>query len=534
MMRFFKGAAHCAPTMILLIVLLLTSHSMIHPTLLAEAQDACAGLVAPRLSVGLTARVTSGYGLSLKNQPATGAAGSSELALMPYGSVVTVLDGYQCNYGYIWWQLQTPGGLVGWAAEGDSTNYYLEPHTVGLHLFIRHNDGMGILHYFVTPDGMAQMQGDISIAPLNLTPRDTWQEVEITYLGQTLESLRSTCPDRLKGTAWENVTRVDDALSLPLPPLNYEFYPSPDGTQLLLIRHLTLDLPRCDTVLTERVGVSNVSVLSADGSERLLFPYPQHGSVPASEDVYALSEPDAPRVYLDEVVWSPNGKYIAFVAAYQDRCSGFGSCYRYHMYIQNLDTGQLYIPGEGRHVGWTNGGEQINFFRLISESDNRQMAHLYTMRPNGEARQEIWLPGGAVYLSTSQTDLGYPWNEGGTRVMVGNAGADEVMLFNVTDRAFTPPIMIPDLMPQPNRLAIQLVRGEKTILWTTIRGDFVTQDVDTGEWQKLASQIASTGGSPVSVQVFATGDKALIELKDGSAYIIDITADQLMPVTFAS
>jgi hypothetical protein len=153
------------------------------------------------------------------------------------------------------------------------------------------------------------------------------------------------------------------------------------------------------------------------------------------------------------------------------------------------------------------------------------------MRPDGNDRQEIWLPGGAVYVSDRQQGLGLPWNDGGTRVMVANAGMGEVMLFNLSDRAFTPPVTVPDLMPQPNRLAVDLIQGEKAFLWTTIRGEFVTQNVRTGDWLQLTSDLATTGVAPVGVRPFASGSKALVEMVDGTAYVLDITADQLIPVT---
>ena len=497
----------------------------------AQAQDPCAGLVAPRLSIGGNGRVTSGYGVSLKDKPMTGAAGASEVTLMPFDTVITLVDGPRCNLGYVWWQMQLPDGTVGWAAEGDDTDYFIEPYTVGLHMYWKRPDGAQITHYFVTPDGMAHLQGFFNVAPVESTPRETWQQVEIDLLGQALDTLRANCPDRLAGTIWEGAETLADALGLPLPPLEYDFYPAPTGDRLLLVRHLHLLLPRCDTVIEERVGISNVSLLYADGTETLLFPFPQHGSVPPSEDRYVPGEPDTWSVYLDEVLWSPQAKYIAFVAAYRDQCSS-QACYRFHVYVWNTETSQLYVPGEGRHLGWTNAGEGINFFRLISESD-RQVAHLYTMRPDGAARQEIWLPGGAVYLSTEQQGLDFPWNASGTRVMVGNAGLAEVMLFDVGDRSFSPVILVPDKMPQVNLLAVYPVEGETALLWATIRGEFAVQNVRTGDWAELQSEVASTGVAPTLVRPFGTGDKALVELADGKSFILDFETDQIAPVTFA-
>lgn len=499
----------------------------------ARAQNPCEGLVTPRLAAGGSARVVSAVGVSLKDAPRTGAAGAAEIAQMPFGTVVTVLDGYRCNLGYVWWQVLMADGRTGWAAEGDSADYYLEPVALGLHMYWRRPDGGLITHYFVTPDAVAEFRGVFTVAPVDATPQTAWQQVEIDLLGQALAALRTDCPDRLIGTVWENAASLDEALQIPLPPLTYDYYPAPDGERLLLVRHLTLLLPRCETVVPEQIGVSRVSLLNADGTETLLFPFPQHGSVPPSEDRYTPSDPaNTWNVYLDEVVWSPHGRYIAFVVAYRDSCDG-ETCFRFHLYVWNVETGQLYMPGEGRHVGWANAGEAINLFRLVAGADGSRIAHLFTMRPDGSNRQEIWLPGGAVYVSGEQRPLGFPWNESGTRVMVANAGLGEVMLFNLSDRGFTPPVALPDTMPALNRLAVLLIRGESQYLWTTIRGDFVTQSVRTGDWQPLASTVATTGVAPVRVRIFGSGSTALVELADGRAYVLDAEADRLTPVTFA-
>ncbi len=495
-----------------------------------RAQNPCDGLIAPRLTVGNTARVTSPYGLSLKDSPRTGAAGATERALLPFGTVVRVTDGYTCNLGYLWWQVSLPDGTTGWVAEGDADEYFLQPHTDALHIFRPRDEGAALDRFTVTREGLATWRGTIPIAPAQGTPGTVWQQVEIDRLAAMLDEVQIHCPQRLRGSALEGVTSLDQALALPLAPLEYDFYPAPSGERLVLVRHQHLLVPRCDTVIPERVGISTVSVLTADGTETVLFPFPQHGSVPASEDAYTPSEPDSWLVTLDEVIWSPHEKYIAFVAAYRDRCPG-GECYRFHIYIANLETGQLYIVGEGRHLGWTGGGEGIAFFRLTRDSAGQSRARLFTARPDGSARQEVWLPGGAVYVSGERRDFGFPWNPSGTRVMVGNAGLGEVMLLNVADRAFTPPVSVPDLMPQPNRLAVHLVRGETALLWTTIRGEFVVQEVRNGRWQRLQSELASTGVAPRRVQVFGMGDAALIEMADGPAYLLDLQADRLTAVT---
>ena len=516
-------------------LVLLLLFALLLPTVPAppsHAQNPCDGLVTPRLTVGGTARVVTTYGLSLKDRPATGAAGGVEVRLLTYDTVAQVVGGYQCRFGYVWWQLQLPDGTQGWAAEGGAAGapYFLEPLTVGLHVYRPNANRTQIAHYFVTAEGVAEPRGTFAVALLSATPAEAWQEVERQRLRELLSAAQTNCPQRLRGTPFEGLS-AEQALALPLPPLEYDFYPAPNGDRLLLVRHQHLLLPRCHTVIPERVGMSTVSVLSADGSEQVLFPFPQHGAIPSSEDEYAESEPSPWQVYLAEVVWSPSETHIAFVAAYRDRC-GTGDCFRFHVYVANLETGELYILGEGRHIGWAAGGASLNVFRLVSGAEGARQAHLFTMRPNGWERQEIWLPGGAVYVSDEERPLGFPWNAGGTRVMVANKGLGEVMLFELANRAFTPAVTLPPLAVPTNRLSVHLVSGESAYLWTTIRGDFVLQDARNGSWRKLQSTLATSGVAPRRVRIFPSGNLALIEMADGSAWLLDYGADALRAVAF--
>ncbi len=495
-----------------------------------RAQSGCDGLIVPRLSIGGAGRVTSPFGVSLKNVPATGAGGAAELATLPTDTIFNVLDGPQCNQGYVWWQIQLPNGVTGWAAEGNATDYFLEPTTVGLYTYRRSPDGATVTRFFVTPDGTARQDTVFNVTPIQATPASAWQQIELDTLTQGLAAVEQNCPDRLTGTIWADEAARTDPTSVALPALDYTIYPAPAGDRLLLVRPLLLTLPRCDTALPERVGMTRVTLLAADGAETELFPFPQHGSIPASQDRYALSEPDAPRVYLDEIKWSPDGQYVAFVAAYRDTCDDT-DCYRFQMYVWNTGSGQLYVPGEGRHVAWANNGAQLLAFRLLTEGDV-QRGHLYSMNPDGTQRQEIWLPGGAVYLSTTQTDLGFPWNAGGTRVLIGNGGTEQVMVLNIVDRGLTSPVAVPDIAAPLNRLSVDYVKGDSALLWTTIRGQFVLQDTRSGDAVRLASEVASTGVPLREVRPFSTGLHALLEMSNGTAYVLDLAGDRLTQVVF--
>ncbi len=207
-------------TLALLVILVLLSALPAHltplaPVATASAQSPCDGLIEPRLQNGGQARVITTYGLSMKNEPRTGAAGAVEVALLTYDTVVTVTGGYTCNLGYLWWPLQLPDGTSGWAAEGGTAgDYYMEPVTVGLHSFVTRDDGATLDHYWVTPDGAAELRGTISVTPVETTPADSWQLVEVNRLRELLDDARNACPDRLTGTEFEGGDVVGSAVEI--------------------------------------------------------------------------------------------------------------------------------------------------------------------------------------------------------------------------------------------------------------------------------------------------------------------------------
>ncbi len=83
----------------------------------------CPGAPVSRLAVNMTARV-SYTGTPLRLRDAPGGAWLQDLA---NGTVVTVIGGPQCVDTYAWWQLRLADGTMGWSAEGDPDEYFLEP-----------------------------------------------------------------------------------------------------------------------------------------------------------------------------------------------------------------------------------------------------------------------------------------------------------------------------------------------------------------------------------------------------------------------
>jgi hypothetical protein len=86
---------------------------------------ACPDAAAPRLTVGVPARVIPGTSPNnLRNVPGTDAA--SVTGQIPAGESFAVLAGPLCADGLLWWQVRY-GDLTGWTAEGDAASYWLEP-----------------------------------------------------------------------------------------------------------------------------------------------------------------------------------------------------------------------------------------------------------------------------------------------------------------------------------------------------------------------------------------------------------------------
>ncbi len=95
-------------------------------------EQTCGSAPTPRLSLNEQARVTYSTGADLNIR--TAPAGDYIMQILE-GTVVNVVGGPSCADNYFWWNIQIQSENVtvgGWAAEGDSENYYLEPFIVEL------------------------------------------------------------------------------------------------------------------------------------------------------------------------------------------------------------------------------------------------------------------------------------------------------------------------------------------------------------------------------------------------------------------
>lgn len=111
---------------IVFVVLLLAITSTINPV---RAQDTtgCPPTTPLQLVVGQQARVLSGKGANrVRDMPSTSGA---VLYQIEGGSIFDVIGQPECGDGYRWWHISFQG-QAGWTAEGDDTEYFLEPVSI--------------------------------------------------------------------------------------------------------------------------------------------------------------------------------------------------------------------------------------------------------------------------------------------------------------------------------------------------------------------------------------------------------------------
>lgn len=90
-----------------------------------EGQVFCEGTLPSILAIGSTGQVANTDGIPLRVRETPGGAVVTEVV---EGTQFTVVDGPECLNGYTWWQIQinTANAPVGWSAEGDSEDYWVE------------------------------------------------------------------------------------------------------------------------------------------------------------------------------------------------------------------------------------------------------------------------------------------------------------------------------------------------------------------------------------------------------------------------
>jgi len=120
----------------------------------------CTASLPPRLIVGQEGRVLYDNTVNLRTEPGIG---MTIINPITWGSMFTVLDGPRCVDDYNWWRIDyhdETDGVVGWIAEGDASEYWLEAR--GRRQLIEDSFGQE-RYYVVASDGAMEPEGCLEL-----------------------------------------------------------------------------------------------------------------------------------------------------------------------------------------------------------------------------------------------------------------------------------------------------------------------------------------------------------------------------------
>lgn len=481
--------------------------------------DPCAGLVTPRLLVGATGRimVDDGIGLVLRDAPSTT---SQVIVTLREGAIFTALELPTCADGLVWLRVRLADGREGYLAEGGADRYYVEPYEVGIHLF--QEEGELLKHYFVNSQGTAQWYPALPLLPRSGLGADLWQSPEAALANQVLQDRRANCATILPPEL------PPDVNGLMFQDNQRQFFSSPDGEKILTFRDYTISIPDCANQKTEQFGTSYVSLLDSNG-EQVIFPYSQHSDPPSTPFCQPPNVlfPEQ-RTFVDEVVWSPDGTYVAMVVRYLRDSQNF-PCAFYHIFLVNVQTLELSYLDTGRRLSWTDSGRRLLYARVErTDPNDLGIERLFSVRPDGSDRIEIpLLPD--LTLLPSALDVQHttlPWDAAGEGLLVcvGRVyTCNEVRTFfpmtqNVSPVLTTPVQMGTDLS------AVFYVAGNTGLVWLSSDGRVLIQLFEE------SVQEVNVGLPIFEIQPLPSGIGVLLRSEEGRYFYYDVATGTVTEV----
>jgi hypothetical protein len=498
------------------------------PPALAHAQDACAGLVATRLVSGGAARVAfdDGVGVVLRSRPSTTDPTSEIIENLAEGAIFTAIGpGPDCQEGRLWWFSRLPDGREGYLPEGANATggYYVEPYEVGADIVFQDPaDPYQLKHYFVTTRGEAQARTGYRLTPQNGTVGSLWQEPEIALAEAAFADRQANCPDQLGPLVTLRAIRdytFDDQKLI-------QVYPNREGSAALIVRDFLVNIPTC-AGQAEDYGTSYISVVDANG-ERLILPFSQHSDPPASQFCQPQAGLQLQRPsLLKEVVWSQDGRYAALGVRYLRNSPNF-PCAFYHAFIADRQSLNVAYAGEGRRLGWGQGGRRLRYFRLERSDPNQGgQERLWSVLPDGSDPIEVFLPRGATWLPGAMDLVAFtlPWSEQGERVLACNGlvySCGETLTMQIVDSSFAGTAFIApeNALLGSSLWGVYYVLGDTALLWVTTTGFFYTQPLQgerAGIWSEEG--YITEEATMVAITVMPTGAGVIIQQTDGWTYL---------------
>ncbi len=516
---------------ILLISLLSATFGMsINALPVANAQDdGCAERAVPsRLQVGGTARVIlngDGIGVIFRDNPGKERSGSEVIRALPEGEILTLLTGPICIEANIWWEVDLTTGERGWVSEGDVTTYFIEPYSISLFIVEPDaNNPRQLNRWRIDADGNIQARENFVVPGGDPVPaRDLWQEPDLNAASADLLQRRADCPDVLVGTPWETALSAGDAI---VPEGAFDYYLSPDGGKIFLVRHRVLMMPACGSAIGRYYGVSTTHLLTPDAITDF-FPFGQSSGARSKDSCLA---PDvvnfAWRTELNEVVWSPDSDTVAFVARYIDQDVGTRTCAYYFTFMIDVYSGSVNAIAEGRHVGWGEGGARLYYFTQQTDNGYNILSQTFWQLGDG-ATNEIGLGAGSEPLpqALDSTGVYLPWSEDGRQLLIcADDNCTGVFTFDTVRRQAAPVVVTPEVFQPFEIKDIYFVAGGTRLLWLTTFGQAYLQGlqgIDSGNWGSVALDSLGEGVTIDTVTVMPGGIHVLLHLNNGDYAILN-------------
>jgi hypothetical protein len=494
----------------------------------ADAQGNCDqfNFVPSRLVPGSTARViynNDGIGVVFRDSPGREQSGSRVIRALPEGTVLSIVRGPQCFDGNIWWEIELPTGETGWLSEGNATEYFVEPYTISVYVFEPDGNNPRQLNRW-----RIDINGNIKSRDTLLVPggdaiaaSEIWQEADINAANEALLNRRQSCPEVLNGTAWESVNNAEDVL---VPEGDFEYYPSPDGGKIFLIRHRTLRIPACGNAPGDYYGISTVHLLSTRNVTDL-FPFAQHSGARSKESCFSPTVSNvAWQTQLSDIEWSPDSDTVAFTARYLDDDDGGRPCAFYYTFIIDVFSGNITSVAEARRPGWGEGGTRLYYFTQDTDSGYNILDTDFWQLSNGDVSQ-ISIPDGAQPMPEvfDSTGVILPWTEEGRKVLMctGPIGCPGVYSYDVVELQSSPVVESPDIFQPFQVRSVHYVAGSTRILWLTQEGAAyiqALQGIDAGNFGPVRLE---PGLTVEDLWIMPGGIYAVLKLSSGNFALLN-------------
>lgn len=499
----------------------------VHPAVYAQ-DDGCAERAVPsRLQIGGTARVIlngDGIGVIFRDNPGKERSGSQVIRALPEGEILTLLTGPICLEANSWWEVDLTTGERGWVSEGDVTTYFIEPYSISL--FIVELDATNprqLNRWRIDADGNIQARGTFLVPGGDAVPaRDLWQEPDQNAATADLLQRRANCPEVLVGTPWEVAPTAEDVV---VPEGEFDYYLSPDGGKIFLIRHRVLMMPACGSAIGRYYGVSTTHLLTQQDITDF-FPYGQSSGARSKDSCLT---PDVTnfswRTELNEIVWSPDSDTVAFVARYIDQDVG-RVCAYYFTFMIDIYSGSVNGIAEGRHVGWGEGGARLYYFTQQTDNGYNVLNQTFWQLGDG-VTTEIGLPDGSAPLPQAfdSTGVYLPWTSDGRQILIcADDNCTGVFSFDTVRRQSAPLMVTPEVFRPFEVKNVVFVAGGTRLLWLTTFGQPYLQGlqgIDSGNWGSVDLDDLGAGVTVDQMIVMPGGIHVLLQLNNGEYAILN-------------